>query len=97
MLLHLTLLAKIWDPRFLRGEGANIMVGRINGVATSLRIKFPKLISIHFANHRLAFAAAHAADNIPYLRNSKGLFEPYFNITKIVPFEWQGYMQFKGF
>jgi hypothetical protein len=50
-------------PRFLRGfgsDGANVMVSRINGVATSLRTKFPKSFSIHCANHRLALAAAHA-------------------------------------
>ena len=74
------------DPRFLRGfgsDGANVMVGRVNGVATSLRTKFPKLISIHCANHRLALAAAHAADNIPYLKKFKvtlrSLFQFYQN------------------
>ena len=59
--------SKELDPRYLRGfgsDGANFMVGRINGVATSLKRKFPKLISIHCANHRLALAA----DNIPYLQ-----------------------------
>lgn len=55
------------NPRYLRGfssDGANVMVDRINGVATSLKRKLPKLISIHCANHCLALAAAHAADNI---------------------------------
>ena len=68
------LASKDLDPRFLRGfgsDGANVTVGRINRVATSLRTKFPKLILIHYANHHLALAAAHAADNIPYLKNSR--------------------------
>ena len=47
------------------------MVGRVNGVASSLKWKFPKLISIHCANHRLALAASHAADNITYLKKFK--------------------------
>ena len=74
------------DPRYLRGfgsDGANVMVGSINGVATSLKRKFPKLISIHCANYRLALAAAHAADNIPYFKKFKvalrSLFQFYQN------------------
>ena len=62
------------NPRYLRGfgnDGANVMVGQINGVATSLKRIFLKLISIHCANHRLALAAAHAADNSPYLQKFK--------------------------
>ena len=59
------------------------MVGWINGVATSLKRKFLKLISIHCANLRLAFAAAHAPDNIPYLQKFKialrSLFQFYQN------------------
>jgi len=42
-----------------------------------------KMISIHCVNHRLALAAAHAADNIPYLQrfktNLRGLFTFYQN------------------
>ena len=78
--------SKELDSRCLRGfgsDGANVMVGRINGVASSLKRKFPKLISIHCANHRLALAAPHAADNIPYLKKVKvalrSLFQFYQN------------------
>ena len=63
------LASKDLDSTFLRGfgsDGVNVMIGSINGVTTSLRTKFPKLI--HCANHRLGLAAAHAADNIPYLK-----------------------------
>ncbi|MCG8623277.1 MAG: hypothetical protein MJE68_14955, partial [Proteobacteria bacterium] len=66
--------SKELGSRCLRGsgsDGANVMVGRINGVASSLKRKFPKLNSIHCANHRLALAAAHAADNITYLKKIK--------------------------
>ena len=68
------LASKDLDPRFLRGfgrDGDNIMVGRINGVAMSVTTKVPKVISIHCANHRLALAAAHATDNIPYIKKFK--------------------------
>ena len=81
------LLRKQLDPRCLRGfgsDGANVMVGAINGVATSLKRKFPKQISIHCANHCLALAAADAADNIPYLqslRHFKVFFQFYQNST----------------
>ena len=78
--------SKELDPRYHRGFGsdsANVMVGQINGVAISLKRKFTKLISIHCANHCLALAAAHAADNIPYLQKFKvtlrSLFQFYQN------------------
>ena len=54
----------------LRGfgsDGAPVMTGRGNGVAKRSSERFPKLISVHCVNHRLALAAAHAADDVPYL------------------------------
>ena len=54
----------------LRGFGtdsAPVMSGSRNGVVKRLIDTFPKLLRIHCVNHRLALAAAHAADDIPYL------------------------------
>ena len=52
-------------------DGAAVMTGRLTGVSTRLKAHAQRLISIHCANHRLALAAAHAADNIPYLKRFK--------------------------
>lgn len=67
--------AKDLNPNHLRGfasDGANVMFGRRNRVATSLKRKVPNLINIHCANHRLALTAANAADNIPCLKKLCG-------------------------
>ena len=40
--------------------------------------KFPKLLSTHCVNHRLALAAAHAADDIPYLVRFKATVQTLF-------------------
>ena len=58
----------------LRGfgsDGAAVMTGRRTGVATRLKAHAPRMIAIHCVNHRLALAASHAADNIPYLQRFK--------------------------
>lgn len=47
------------------------MVGQNNGVATSLKQICPSLISIHYANHKLALAAFHGADGIPCFQQFK--------------------------
>jgi len=52
-------------------DGASVMVGCHSGVATQLKQCCPSLISIHCVNHRLALAASHAADHIPYLQRFK--------------------------
>ena len=56
------------------------MTGRRNGVAKRLSdtVRFPKLLSIHSVNHRLALAAAHAADDIPYLVRCKATVQTLF-------------------
>lgn len=63
-------------------DGAAVMTGRHTGVATRLKAH-TQMISIHCVNHRLALAAADAADNIPYLQrfktNLRGLFTFYQN------------------
>ena len=61
----------------LRGfvsDRASVMVGQHNGVAAQLKSCSPSLILIHCVNHRLALAASHAADNIPYLQRLKVIF-----------------------
>ena len=50
-------------------DGASVMVGARNGVAT--RSHNPVMISIHCVANRLALAAAQAADSIPYLKKFK--------------------------
>ena len=59
------------DVTKLRGfgsDGASVMTGRLTGVATRLRQHTPRMVAVHCSNHRLALAAAHAADDIPYLQ-----------------------------
>ena len=61
--------AKLLNIAKLRGfgsDGAAVMTGRLSGVSTRLKAHAPRLIAIHCVNHRLALAAAHAADHIPY-------------------------------
>ena len=65
----------------LRGfgsDGAPVMTGRRNGVTKRLSDRFPKLLSIHCVNHRLALAAAHATDDIPYLVRFKATVQTLF-------------------
>ena len=52
-------------------DGASVMVGARNGVATRLKSHNPVMISIHCVAHRLALAATQAADSIPYLKKFK--------------------------
>ena len=48
-------------------DGAATMIGRKTGVVVRLRDKVPHLLATHCIAHRLALAAAQAADSIPYL------------------------------
>lgn len=69
-----SLKAKSLDITRLRAfgsDGAAVMTGRLNGVAVRLKRHSPKMISVHCVAHRLALAAAHAADGIPYLQRFK--------------------------
>ena len=66
------------DVTKLRGfssDGASVMTGRLTGVATRLKQHTPRMLAVHCANHRLALAAAHAADNIPYLQRYKSILQ----------------------
>ena len=49
-------------------DGASVMTGRLSGVAVRLMRHSPTMIAAHCVNHRLALAAAHASDLIPYLQ-----------------------------
>ena len=42
-------------------DGANVMTGRVSGVATRLKAINPNIVTIHCAAHRLALAAFHGA------------------------------------
>ena len=49
-------------------DGAAVMTGKHSGVATRLKVHNPHMVSIHCIAHRLALAAAHSADAVPYLK-----------------------------
>ena len=68
--IHSIMAKRSLDIDKLRGfatDGASVMVGCHNGVATQLKQCCPSLVSIHCDNHRLALAASHA-NHIPYLQ-----------------------------
>ena len=66
--------------RAFSSDGASVMVmtGRLNGVAVRLTRQSPIMISVHCVAHRLALAAAHAADGIPYLQHFKSILQTLF-------------------
>ena len=64
--------------RAFGSDGAPVMTGATSGVAKRLKDRFPTLISIHCVNHRLALAAAHAADDIHYLVRFKATVQTLF-------------------
>ena len=59
-------------------DGAAVITGRLTGVETHLKQHSLKPIAVHCANHRLALAAAQAADAIPYLKNYKCILQALF-------------------
>lgn len=66
------------------------MTGIRNGVATRLKDQFMKLVSIHCVNHRLALAATHAADGIPYLVKFKATIQTLFLFYQNSPVRMAG-------
>ena len=64
--------------RVFGSNGALVMTGRLNGVAVRLKRHSPRMISVYYVAHRLALAAAHAADGIPYLHCFKSILHFYF-------------------
>ena len=59
-------------------DGAAVMTGKWSGVAVRLRSHSPRMISVHCISHRLALAAAHASDKIPYLKKFKSILQTLF-------------------
>ena len=49
-------------------DGASVMLGRINGVATKLRELTPAMVCIHCAGHRVTLAVSQATDGIAYIK-----------------------------
>ena len=63
----------------MSSDGASVMVGRKNGVATKLKEFNPAMINIHCAGHRLSLAVSQATGGIPYLTNYKVNVKSLFN------------------
>ena len=59
-------------------DGAAVTTGRLSGVAVRLTRHSPRMIAVHCVNHRLALAAAHASDTIPYLQKFKTIIQSLF-------------------
>ena len=76
--------------RAFGSDGSSVMVGKNNGVAAKLKIHQPRLLSIHCINHRLALAAAHAADDIPYLQKFKSTVQSLFLFYQNSPVRMAG-------
>ena len=49
-------------------DGAAVMVGRHNGVATRVKNKSPHCVAIHCMAHRLNLSTSQASKNVPYLK-----------------------------
>lgn len=62
----------------LGSDGANVMVGKKNGVAALLRQTHPSLINIHCIAHRLALAAGQASSSVKYLHKFKAILQQLF-------------------
>ena len=60
-------------------DGASVMTG---GVAVRLQGHSPNMIAVHCVNHRLALAAAHASDSVPYLKQFKSILQTLFYLYK---------------
>ena len=72
-----SLAVKLLDITRLRAfgsDGAAVMTGRLNGVSVRLKRLSPRMN----VAHRLALAAAHAADGIPYLQRFKSILQTLF-------------------
>ena len=54
-------------------DGASVMIGRHRGVTALLKAEVPWLVSNHCVAHRLALAAAQAADEIPSVKKFQAI------------------------
>ena len=88
---------QITKLRAFGSDGAAVMTGRVSGVATRLSNRCPNMIAVHCANHRLALAAAHASDSVPYLKNSSLFFKHCSISFKTALCVWPTYMLSKRF
>lgn len=52
-------------------DGASVMIGKDSGVATRLKIQFPKLIIWHCSNHRLELAVGDVVGEVCGINNFK--------------------------
>ena len=59
-------------------DGASVMTGRQNGVATRLRRINSGIVSIHCVAHHLALAVSQASQSIPYLVHFKEILSSLF-------------------
>lgn len=55
----------------LGSDGANVIIGKHNGVSAKLKLENPALISIHCIANRLALTAKGSFAHIPYLKKYK--------------------------
>ena len=77
-------------------DGAAVMTGKCNGVAARFKRRQPLLTSIHCVCHRLALAAAHAGNDVPYIHHK---FKPTLSqlSTKTAQLGCLVYRQLNGF
>ena len=50
-------------------DGASIMTGKKNGVATRFKKVAPHMIAVHCMAHWLNLCSSKSADSVPYLKN----------------------------
>ena len=59
-------------------DGAAVMIRKISGVSTRLRVHNPLIINIHSVAHGLALDAAQASESIPYLKMFKNTIHSHY-------------------
>ncbi len=70
------------DMSSMRGIGTDgdaTMLGRQNGVVTSLKAVTPSAIGVHCAAHRLNLASVHAGDAMPYIKKFSNILRQLFD------------------
>ena len=65
-------------------DGASLMTGCKNGVATQVKGKNPLMVTICCMAHRLNLASAQAAESVPYLKDvfQKTMTDIYYYFSK---------------
>ncbi|CAG8759234.1 13657_t:CDS:2, partial [Cetraspora pellucida] len=67
-------------------DGASVMLGKLNGVATQLKALYPFLTEHHCISHRLALAGKDAAKKVIYFKNEIG--DPELVLLQIITTHW---------